>query len=233
MKTPLPKQVHATIKKRLQDGTWPPGTHLEYKVLAAELGVSTTPVREAVAQLATEGLLELVPRLGAVVRQLSRSMAEELYEVREALETYAARKAAERLTPRHSEVLRDTLATMNALFGKLQGSKKDWLGEADQRLFLEADFLFHQTILQAARNPTLARTLDESEIQTRAFLTAKGVHDRQRMVLACRQHEAILAALEAGDGPSAAAAMAEHIRKSLRLTLEALDGKGEPRTKPE
>ena len=225
MKTPLPQQVHAAIKKRLQDGTWPPGTRLEYKLLASEFGVSTTPVREAVAQLATEGLLELVPRFGAVVRRLSRTLAEELYEVREALETYAARKAAERLTARHSEVLRDTLSTMNALLGKLEGSKQPWLGAADQRLFLEADFLFHQTILQAARNPTLTRTLDESEIQTRAFLTDKGVHDRRRMELACRQHEAILSALEARDGPAAAAAMAEHIQMSLLLTLQALDGK--------
>ncbi|RYD43013.1 MAG: GntR family transcriptional regulator, partial [Verrucomicrobiaceae bacterium] len=65
---PLPKRVHLALRTQLLDGSLPPGSRLDYKQLALQLGVSTTPVREAVAQLATEGFVELIPRLGAVVR---------------------------------------------------------------------------------------------------------------------------------------------------------------------
>jgi DNA-binding GntR family transcriptional regulator len=207
----------------LLDGTLPPGSRLDYKQLAIELGVSTTPVREAVTQLASEGFVELVPRLGAVVRSLNQNSAREFYEVREAVETFAALKAAERLSPRHLELLRRHLDIMQRLFGDVIGRGATKLETPALHEFLDADLAFHKTILLGARNPALARTVEESHIQSRIFFADRGIHDTVRLRLACEQHAAILAALEARDGRAASEAMREHIRTSLQFTLDHLE----------
>ncbi len=223
VKQPLPKRVHLALRTRLLDGSLPPGSRLDYKQLSVELGVSTTPVREAVTQLASEGFVELIPRLGAVVRSLTRNSAMEFYEVREAVETFAAMKAAERLSTRHLEQLHLHLKSMQSMFEQTSARGSHRLESADLFTFLDADLAFHKTILLAARNPALARTVEESHIQSRIFYADRGVHDTLRISLACEQHANILAALENRDGPAAAEAMRTHIRTSLDFTLEHLE----------
>lgn len=223
MKTPLPKKVHKALRDRMFDGTLAPGTRLDYKQLAHELGVSTTPVREAVAQLASEGIVDLVPRLGAVVRSLNPMAAREFYEVREAVETFAALKAAERLSPRHLEMLRKHLGTMQSLYQGVLDRSESRLDPPLLLQFLDADLNFHRTILLGARNPALARTVEESHIQSRIFFADRGIHDRMRLSMACGQHAAILEALERRDGPAATAAMRFHIQTSLQFALDHLE----------
>ncbi len=223
VKQPLPRRVHATLRSRLLDGTLLPGTRLDYKQLAQELGVSTTPVREAVTQLASEGFVDLVPRLGAVVRSLNQNTAVELYEVREAIETYAALKAAERLSSRHLELLKQQLATMRRVFEDFRQSGQTGLEAADLDVFLDADLAFHKTILLGARNPALARTVEESQVQSRIFFADRGIHEESRLSLACQQHGEILDALDRRDGVAASEAMRRHIRTSLQLTLDHLE----------
>ncbi|MES2921835.1 MAG: GntR family transcriptional regulator [Verrucomicrobiota bacterium] len=223
MKLPLPKRVHLTLRARLLDGSLPPGTRLDYKQLAVELGVSTTPIREAVTQLASEGFVELIPRLGAVVRSLTRNSAMEFYEVREAVETFAAMKAAERISPRHLEALRQHFAIMQQLFGETTARGSNQLTDGDLIAFLDADLAFHRTIVFAARNPALARTVEESHIQSRIFYADRGVHDTVRLARACKQHGNIFDALEKHDGIAAAEAMRAHIRSSLEATLDYLE----------
>ena len=226
MKEPLPKKVHAALRTRLFEGTLPPGTRLDYKQLAQELGVSTTPVREAVTQLASEGFVELVPRLGAVVRSLNRTNAQELYEVREALECCAAEKASERMSLRQLDQLRENLAAMREGAESLAKAHRPKLEADSLRRFLDADLAFHQTILAGARNQTLTRTLKDSYIQNRIFLADRGSHDPYRIKVSCEQHGAILEALEKRDPAAAAKAMREHIRTSLQFTLDHLDSQG-------
>lgn len=223
MKQPLPKKVHGAIRAKLLDGGLPPGSRLDYKLLAKELGVSTTPVREAVTQLASEGFVELVPRLGAVVRSLNQNSAREFYEVREAVETFAALKAAERLSPRHLEMLRKQLDIMEGHYRELCDRGGDKLESPALHEFLDADLAFHKTILLGARNPALARTVEESHIQSRIFFADRGIHDLVRLRLACEQHAAILAALEQRDGRAASEAMRGHIQTSLQFTLDYLE----------
>lgn len=224
MKTPLPERVHQALREKLLDGSLAPGTRLDYKQLAHELGVSTTPVREAVTRLASEGYVELIPRLGAVVRSLSRSTATDFYEMREAIETYACAKAAERLSPRHVDQLREHLGVMREVLGRFTRGRHAKLPAAELRRFLDADLAFHQTILHGARNPALARTVEESHLQARIFYADRGIHDEFRVSLACQQHAKILDALEARDPQAAAAAMGEHVRASMQFTLDYLDG---------
>ena len=223
MKLPLPKRVHQQLRDQLLDGSLPPGTRLDYKQLAKQLGVSTTPVREAVTQLASEGFVELVPRLGALVRSLNRESAVDFYEVREAVETFAALKAAERLSPRHLELLGQQLATMREIKRLHDKRRSKRLAQPELTRFLDADLAFHRTILQGARNRALARTVEESQIQARIFFADRGIHDAQRITLACEQHGQILDALEKRDGPAASDAMRHHIRTSMLFTLDHLD----------
>jgi DNA-binding GntR family transcriptional regulator len=227
MKLPLPRRVHASLRTKLLDGTLPPGTRLDYKKLACELGVSTTPVREAVTQLASEGFVELVPRLGAVVRSLTPSAAREFYEVREAVETFAAQKAAERMSNRHIEALTKLLETMKQVAEETRLRGETTLPAQDLFVFLDADIAFHKTVLLAARNTALARTVEESHIQSRIFYADRGAHDASRVTLACQQHQEILEALTRRDGPGAAEAMRKHIQASLEFTLDHLDAAAE------
>ncbi len=226
MKEPLPKKVHTALRTRIYEGSLPPGTRLDYKQLALELGVSTTPVREAVTQLASEGFVELVPRLGAVVRSLNRTNAQELYEVREALECCATEKASERMSLRQLDQLREQLAAMREGAESLAKAHKAKLEADSLRRFLDADLAFHQTILAGARNQTLTRTLKNSYVQYRIFLADRGSHDPYRIAVSCDQHAAILEALEKRDAAAATKAMREHIRTSLQFTLDYLDTQG-------
>jgi len=148
-----------------------------------------------------------VPRLGAVVRPLNPPAAQEFYEVREAVETFAALKAAERLSPRHLELLRQHLATMRRLYQEVLDASAPALESPALHEFLDADLAFHRTILLGARNPALARTVEESHIQSRIFFADRGSHDVMRLSMACAQHAAILEALEQHNGPVASEAM--------------------------
>lgn len=223
MKQPLPRRVHATLRSRLLDGTLLPGTRLDYKQLAQELGVSTTPVREAVTQLASEGFVELVPRLGAVVRSLNQNTAAELFEVREAIETFAAFKAAERLSSRHLDLLKQQMGVMQRLLEGFEEAGQLSLESTALDEFLDADLAFHKTILLAARNTALARTVEESQVQSRIFFADRGIHELDRLLMAYQQHTEIFTALEKRDGAAASEAMRRHIRTSLQLTLEHLE----------
>ena len=82
---------------------------------------------------------------------------------------------------------------------------------------------FHQTILSGARNPSLARTLEESQTLLRIFIITCNGNDPLRLSLACEDHQQIIDALAAGDADGAHAAMSRHIRQSLQLTLDHLD----------
>ncbi|MBO1330113.1 GntR family transcriptional regulator [Streptomyces sp. VRA16 Mangrove soil] len=83
------------IRARVHDGTYPPDTRLRERELAESLGVSRVPVREALARLATEGLVVLEPRRGARVRRLTLRDVDELFDLRLSLEVFAARRSAE------------------------------------------------------------------------------------------------------------------------------------------
>ena len=221
MHEPLPKKIHCKLRARLASGSLPPGSRLDYKSLAREFGVSTTPVREAVSKLASEGFVELVPRLGAVVRSLSRTAAEELFEVREALECFAAAKAATILSPRHMYLLKMHQETMLQIIDGHDGN--EYLTHDQTNRFVASDLAFHQTILAGARNGSLSRILDESLGQLRLFLHSIKMNKIALLVISCEQHGQIIDALEAHDANRATNVLQNHIRRTLQNTLDHLD----------
>jgi DNA-binding GntR family transcriptional regulator len=223
MATLLPEKIYTHLRKKLLAGELPPGARLDYKKISTEMGVSTTPVREAMGKLASEGLVELVPRAGAIVRKLGAQEAIQLYGVREAIETYAAAKAAEKMSNARLQQLSDHLAKMRSLITRTFAAGTSLMTGENLSEFLQADLSFHMTIIEAAGNPRLTKLAGDSHIHSRIFGVERFGHNRELLEEADQIHRAIFDALEKRDARIASNLVAEHIQRSLELTLTHID----------
>lgn len=217
------QKAYRHIRKKLLDGSVPPGSRLSYGTIGKEIGISATPVREAVGQLASEGFVELVPQLGAVVRELTREEAIELYELREAMESYAAARAAERISDRQLNELTSNLKKSRDLVEKVRESGRETASATVAKKFHALDLAFHMTIIEASRNRRMLKVVGDSHILTRIFQADR--HEFQISILDITQseHEAIAEAIAKGSANTAHDAMKRHIRNSLDLTLSEAD----------
>lgn len=223
MGTLLPEKIYTHLRKKLLAGELPPGARLDYKKISTEMGVSTTPVREAMGKLASEGLVELVPRAGAIVRKLGAQEAVQLYGVREAIETYAAAKAAEKMSNARLQQLNDHLGKMRALITRTFAAGISLMTGENLSEFLQSDLSFHMTIIEAAGNPRLTKLAGDSHIHSRIFGVERFGHNRELLEEADQIHRAIFEALEKRDAKIASNLVAQHIQRSLELTLAHID----------
>ncbi|MDB2496349.1 GntR family transcriptional regulator [Verrucomicrobiales bacterium] len=223
------QRAYRHIRKKLLDGSVTPGARLSYGTIGKEIGISATPVREAVGQLASEGFVELVPQLGAVVRELTRDEAIELYELREALESYAAARAAERIGDRQLSELRENLEQSRILTEEVRKSGKTKAGKAIAKKFHALDLSFHMTIIEASRNQRMLKVVGDSHILTRIFQADRHSFSQEILDATLSEHSAIESAVRKGDGSAAREAMQRHIRNSLELTLDETDGNSSDR----
>lgn len=222
------QRAYRHLRQKLLDGSVPPGSRLSYGSIGREIGVSATPVREAVGQLASEGFVELVPQLGAIVRTLTREEAVELYELREALEGFAVQRAAASIAPRQSAELEANLAASAALVAKVRRSGKKSAARSIAAPFHALDLAFHMILLEAAGNRRMLKVVGDSHILTRIFQADRHSFRLDILETTLAEHEAIAAAVRAGDGAAAGEAMRRHIRNSLDLTLaESTPGTGD------
>ncbi len=223
MATLLPEKIYNHLRKKLLAGELPPGARLDYKKISTEMGVSTTPVREAMGKLASEGLVELVPRAGAIVRKLGAQEAVQLYGVREAIETYAATKAAERISETRLQQLGDHLGRMRSLITRTFAAGTGLMTGENLSEFLQADLSFHMTIIEAAGNPRLTKLAGDSHIHSRIFGVERFGHSQELLEEADQIHRAIFEALKKRDAGNASGLVAQHIQRSLDLTLSHID----------
>ncbi len=215
------------LRNKLVAGEFEPGARILYGPVGKEIGVSATPVREAAGRLANEGLLDLVPNMGAIVRKLDRKALIEVYEVREIFEPHASALAAERATTEEIKKLSAELKKMTQIQSRYKGDILQFAERPDARQFDRADYEFHMLILNATGNDTLIRTASQSQALTRVFGIRPHRYDFQVMKRACDDHAKILDAIIVRDAPAASAAAAEHIRNGLAGSLreyEANDG---------
>lgn len=218
------QRAYRHIRKKLLDGSVAPGSRLSYGTIGKEIGVSATPVREAVGQLASEGFLELVPQLGAVVRELTREEAIELYELREALESFAAGHAAERIGDRALAELATNLEESTALVEKVREAGKERADKTVAKKFHALDLAFHMTIIEASRNRRMLKVVGDSHILTRIFQAERHPFSLAILETTVSEHAAIEAAIQERDAAAARDAMRRHIHNSLDLTLAEADG---------
>ncbi len=200
------------IREKIASGEWKPGYRLSDFVLCKEMGISRTPVREAINQLAAEGLAEFRPREGAFVKSFDRREIEELYELREILECHCARKAAIAPGDALLKRLSDDLARMLSLESGIAPGR-DSLDKAATEIQRSGDLDFHQALIEAAGNSKVERIVSESRVHTRLF----SLLDKEMSVAAYRGaigfHRRLLDAIKAHDQDAAENAMREHIRR--------------------
>lgn len=200
-------KAYAYLKDTVLTDPGMQGAFLSEQELADRIGVSRTPIREALLQLAAEDLVELVPKRGARVSPLTGREIRELMELRGIVERYAAQQLVSAGGAQLAE-LRSLLAQQRELTG------------ADQaREFIAVDHRFHSALVSAVGNALLDRHYDGLRSrQVRAGVVALfNQQGRQEAVL--EEHETILDALAAGDAQAAWAAIDHHLESTLKVLL--------------
>jgi DNA-binding GntR family transcriptional regulator len=202
------------ILGKIQSGELPAGTPLSELSLAAQLGLSRTPVREAIGHLVAEGILQKTSR-GAVVTEPTRQDIIELYEMREALEVYVIGKVAtRRLSPREMETLQPLVEEVRVIAAELKKSGEAVLrGEAMKR-FVACDLRFHTLLFQAGGNERMLKLLDSTNLLLRVFTLRREHHTVKLLGEVYGFHRRILDAVAAGERDDAVRLLGEHIRIS-------------------
>jgi DNA-binding GntR family transcriptional regulator len=211
------------IRAKLTSGELVPGSRLSDLKLAREIGISRTPVREVVNQLASEGFVELVPHAGAFVRCPDEDEVRELYELREILESHAAATVARARDPEVIAALRELHAGLAKLRGAVRRSGAAMLTEKQTARQRELDLAMHETIIRAAGNRRLVKIVEDSRILGRVFDLMERRMDAATLVKTCAFHGRIIEAIAAGDARAARTEMANHIERGLKGRLARLE----------
>ena len=187
------------LEERIFDGTYQDGDRLDEVRLAKEFGVSRTPFREALQRLARSGLVELVPRRGAFVRQPGPVELMEMFEVMAELEAACGRLAARRISDK-------ALADLHSANDKCQAAIEAYDPDS---YYLENEH-FHQIIYRESGNGFLATETANLHRRLQPFRRQQ-LRLRGRMAQSMGEHRAILEALEKGDSEASAAALRGHV----------------------
>ncbi|MDA0312707.1 MAG: GntR family transcriptional regulator [Gemmatimonadetes bacterium] len=200
----LADQAHAAIRARILGGEMPPGEFVREQDVSEALGVSRTPVREALGRLASEGFLERIPHRGFRVPDEPVGTLLALYPIVSALDLLAGRLALPRLTPEDVAELRDI-------------NRRLALGADDPPLRIELNNAFHRLISERSGNQRLTEMLDDLRSQlTRLEIWYYSHEGRTQESVA--DHEAVLQALEANDHEKALGIL----ESDMALTLQRL-----------
>ena len=192
-------RVYVHVRTRVLDQTYPAGELLTEGEIAAEVGVSRTPVREALLRLESEGLLRLYPKRGALVVPVTATEAREVLQARAVIETWAAREAVQRrehLVPR--------------LDGLLEQMRQH-AAAGEVREFATTDRAFHEAVVTAAGNSILSRLYATLRDRQMCISVAGMTTSPDRLAAALADHEGLLAALREGDADEHVARTAAHI----------------------
>lgn len=211
--TPAADRAYAALLHRIQQGELVSGDFLVESELAGQLGVSRTPVREAIRRLAAEGLVLTSGRRRAVVREFDEARIDEIYELRARLESYAAQRAATRIGPAE-------LAALHELANDMESCAR----KADARSiarFADLNDRFHQLILRAAAAPHLEAAL-RPVLQIQLVMLQRYRRTiAEHLERSCWHHRELIRALELRDPDLAESQMQLHMlaaRRSARAT---------------
>jgi DNA-binding GntR family transcriptional regulator len=202
--TTLRARVHHHLRDEILSARIPPGTLLQEVPLAAALGVSRGPLREALGDLAAEGLVTITPRRGAVVSMLTKRDFLEAYQVREALEAMAVRLAVPIMTPDRYAVLEAAQERM------IEAAARN-----DSAGFFDGNVAFHEGWVEASDNAKLLdiyrRLMAQLVVYRRPSAFLRGGLDQS-----IREHQGIIDVARANDPEQAAALMLQHIEVPQR-----------------
>lgn len=210
----LAAHAHGEIKRRILTAELERGTRLSVEALARELNVSAAPIKEALKQLEREGLIEIKPRSGTIVRSFRREDVTDVYGARRVIEPAAAALLASK-GPAPPDLRQALDQSMRTLDGAIRQ------GALAREIITDTDSLFHRLIVSAAGNGVLTEL--HAILIDRARLLRHYARRKGRSEAAMAEHRRIIAALYAGDPEAAAAASHEHLAAAERSILEAMD----------
>lgn len=215
------------LRQKILTGAFPPGHLLMTGVLAPQIGVSRTPVRDALRKLEADGLVVIQAHLGACVKKMDLAEYRELSDLRLALESHAAGKAAANRSVADLAEIRLALEAMQALTKRVIAAKDR---AALERELAHEDARFHVAIITAAKNSVMKREILRLHLINRVLTGPSGASAaaaagedyaaRRRFIM--RSHESIYAAIESGDAAAAKAAMEEHIQEMIDHALRGM-----------
>lgn len=198
MNAEQPLSVRDRIEEDILSDRYKPGDRLEELVLAAELGVSRTPIREALRQLQEAGLIEVRPRRGAVVRSVSPAELLEMFEVMGGLEALAGRLAARRLDETARQKILETHEACRAA------------AEKGTDAYYYENERFHLAIHDACKNHFLVEQASTLHRRLKPYRRLQ-LRSLNRMAQSLAEHEAIVEAILSGDGEAAALRLWNHV----------------------
>ena len=208
--TALYQEVAERLRQRIYAHELPPGTWIDEQKLAEQYGISRTPLREALKVLASEGLVELKPRRGCYVTEISRQDLDEIFPLIALLEGRCAAEAVKRAKAAD-------LTALRAIHDKLEAAARETRVDA----FFEANQEFHRKIQELSGNRWLLSVIqDLRKVLKRSRLHSLSLEGRLQQSL--EEHRAILARMLAGDATGAERQMYEHLL-SGREALARID----------
>ncbi len=209
-RTALHEAVAQSLRDLIVDGTLPPGSRLNERVLCEHLGVSRTPLREAYKVLAAEGLVQLLPNRGAQVTALTHDEVAHTFELLGTLEALNGELAAQRATDAE-------LAEVKRLTREMKAAHV----AADLPAYYKLNHAIHALIGAAARNPVLAETYRTVNARLQALRFRSNLN-RDKWKIAMKEHEAIAQALAARDGALVARLLRQHVANKRMVVLSQL-----------
>lgn len=205
---PLREMVYEELKMQILTGAIIPGTRMMEVELADEMGVSRTPIREAIRKLEKEGLVTIEPRRGAYASMISTEDMVEILEVRQDLEGLAAYFAAERMQPDKIEILNEVSDKYNEAVRN--GSMKD---------MITYDTMFHRTIVDSCHNKILVQMIEQLQELVLRFRYIYYDNFRRAENMP-EEHKAIIEAIKSGDKDAARFAADIHIDRLKDLVIK-------------
>ncbi|HHY19102.1 MAG TPA: GntR family transcriptional regulator [Firmicutes bacterium] len=211
---PLRDLVFEALREAIINGTLKPGERLMEVQLAEEMGVSRTPVREAIRKLELEKLVVMVPRKGAYVADISKTEIAEVFEIRRALEGLAAQLAADRATDDQLETLERYLFRISEAIDK---------GDLEATIMLDTEF--HNELYQAANNERLGEMINNLREHIQRYRSTSLAHPG-RMKQALSEHRRIVESIGKRDATLAKKLAEEHIINAENSLMQAIFRKG-------
>ncbi len=193
------------LRHAILSGSLPGGARLVQAELAAELGVSTTPIREALRDLVAEGLIIFDPHRGALVRALNVAEVQEVYAIRRVLEPLAVRMATERIT-------KAELAEASRLLKQMEGC-------ADPAEWVQLNWQFHSLLESAAQSPLLESMVKSVQDIATLYVAHSVKQFPQRLREGNREHRALLSAIRRKDPDQASEILVRHLDGTLKVVL--------------
>jgi DNA-binding GntR family transcriptional regulator len=208
---PLRERVLDLLREAIISGEFKPGQSVVESEVAAQLGVSRAPVREAIQTLSAEGLVEIMPYRGSVVRSLTRRDIEELYSLRAVLERFAIQRVIQRHDP-------ESIAQLKQHFDAMLSAAQ----QGDLNLVNQVDRHFHDTLIAASDHHLLAMTWSNVSMRVRQVMALRNRKNSDLTQIAYN-HLPIIEAIEAQDIPLAMTLIERHVASSGDLLAEMWD----------